>query len=89
LINQAEMRSARVIQAIDHGSIVQVLCADERGLLSIYFDNKPFNNFMKILKKAGLTLKALEIKFDLETVSITSKRKTVQICRTREKAAAI
>jgi hypothetical protein len=89
LLNQAEIQTARVIQVIDHGTIFQLLCADERGLLSVYFDIKPFNNFQKTLNKAGLTLKGLEIKFNLETVYILSKSKAVLTCQTREITAAV
>lgn len=56
------MQTASVVQAIDHGIYIQVLCADDRGLLSIYFDHGPFELFSRRICRAGLKLKGLQIK---------------------------
>jgi hypothetical protein len=89
LISEATMQAAKVVRVIDHGTIIQLLCSDERGLLSVYFDNKPFSIFQKIVKKAGLSLNGLEIEFNMEMVSVTSKGKTLKSCPTRQKAVLV
>lgn len=66
----------KVARVIDHGTIVQLLCADERGLLSVYFDPKLFGLFCKTIQKAGLTLKGLEIRYDGDVVHVPALGKT-------------
>jgi hypothetical protein len=89
LISEATMQAAKVVRVIDHGTIVQLLCSDERGLLSVYFDIKPFDLFQKIVKKAGLSLNGLEIEFNMEMVSVTSMGKILRTCPTRKKTALV
>lgn len=79
------MQEGKVVRIITHRSNVQVLCADERGLLSVYFDQAPFISFYKLIKKAGLKLAGLQIEFNREMVRIPSIGKTGKICSTRQK----
>ena len=74
--NEGTMQTAKVVRVIDHGTIVQLLCADERGLLSVYFDHKPFGLFYKAIQKAGLKLKGLQIKYDRDMVLVPALGKT-------------
>jgi hypothetical protein len=80
------LQAAKVVKVIDHGPNVQLLCSDDRGLLSVYFDSKPFELFQKFVKKAGLSLLGLNIQFNMEIVNITLKDKTIRTCPTRIKA---
>ena len=70
-----KLHRALFIKAIDHGANVQLLCSDERGLLSVYLDRKPFKLFEKALnhtlKKPGGTM----IWFDQEIVQLDFSRK--------------
>lgn len=70
------MQTAKVVRAIDHGTFIQLLCADDRGLLSVYFDHKPFGLFCKTIQKAGLKLKGLRIKYDRNIVRVPALGKT-------------
>ena len=79
------MQEGKVVRIITHPSNVQVLCADERGLLSVYFDQVPFISFYKLIKKAGLKLAGLQIEFNREEVRIPAIGKTGKICSTRQK----
>jgi hypothetical protein len=89
LINNDTLQSGKIVRVIDHGPIVQILCSDDRGLLSVYFDKKPFELFQNIIKKVGLTMKGLEIEFDMEKVNITVNGKTIRTCHTRKKAVTV
>jgi hypothetical protein len=86
VISEATMQSGKIVRVIDHGTIVQILCSDERGLLSVYFDNKPFSNFQKVIKKAGHSLYGLEIEFNTESVRVITKNNNTRICPTRNKS---
>jgi hypothetical protein len=88
-MNENTLQTGKVVSVMNHGTIVQLLCSDDRGLLSVYFDLKPFEIFQSIVKKAGLSLKGLEIKFNMEMVNITIDGKTVRTCPTRKKAIAV
>jgi hypothetical protein len=88
LISEAIMQSGKIVRIIDHGTIVQILCSDERGLLSVYFDNKPFEIFKKVVKKAGLAMNGLEIEFNMETVNIITRGKKLRTCPTRKNSIA-
>jgi hypothetical protein len=46
------------------------MCADDRGILSIYFEYGHFSSFYKIIEKAGLKLNGLLLKFDRDTVRV-------------------
>ena len=65
------MRAAQVVRFIDQGNNVQVLCADNGGLLSVYFEHLPFISFYRLIRKAGLKLAGLQIEFNRESVSHT------------------
>ena len=64
------MQTGNIIRIFNHSNNVQVMCSDERGLLSTYFDHGHFSSFYGIIKKAGLNLNGLLIKFDRDTVRI-------------------
>ena len=64
------MQTVKVVRAFTHGTNVQLLCADERGLLSVYFEYKRFNLFLRSLQKTGLALNGLSISFDRNTVRV-------------------
>ena len=70
------MQTAQVVRAIDQGTIVQLLCADDWGLLSVYFEHKPFNLFHKAIQKAGLKLEGLHIRYDRDRVHVLALGKT-------------
>ena len=70
------MQTAQIVRATDHGPIVQVLCADDRGLLSVYFEHKPFSLLYKALRKAGLNLEGLQIRYDRNRVYVLALDKT-------------
>jgi hypothetical protein len=88
-MNENTLQTGKVVREMDHGTMVQLLCSDDRGLLSVYFDTKSFEIFQNIVKKAGLSLKGLEIKFNMEIVNIMVDGKTVRTCPTRKKAIAV
>jgi hypothetical protein len=85
LENWVAMQEAKVVRAIAHTTNVQVLCTDERGLLSVYFEPKPFVSFYKMVKNAGLKFAGLQIEFNREMVRIPSIGKTGKVCFTRRK----
>ncbi len=58
------MRSASIVRFINHGTNIQLLCTDERGLLSIYLSPETFASFNKKIHRSGLKLAGLLIKFD-------------------------
>lgn len=64
------MRIAKIVRVIDHGTNVQLLCSDDRGLLSVYLEIKRFAHFCRAVRKAGLELLGLQIKFNRDTVLI-------------------
>ena len=64
------MHTAKVVKVINHGTNVQLLCSDERGLLSVYFEYKPFSLFIRSLQKAGLKLNSLLIDFNQDIVRV-------------------
>ncbi|MDD5701813.1 MAG: hypothetical protein PHU23_07150 [Dehalococcoidales bacterium] len=66
------LRSARVIRFLNNGSYIQLLCSDERGLLSVYFEPEKFGRFYKKLCKAGLALSGLLIRFNRYLVNVPS-----------------
>lgn len=69
------MQTGKIVKVLDHGSNVQLLCADERGLLSVYFEQKFYGSFSKAVKKAGLTPNGLLINFDKRVVGVPALRK--------------
>ena len=70
------MQTAQVVRATDHGTIVQLLCADERGILSVYLEHKPFSLLHSAIQKAGLKLKGLQIRYDRGRVHVPALGKT-------------
>ncbi len=64
------MQTAKIVRIFDNGANIQVLCADERGLLSVYFENKFFGSFSKGIKRAGLKLNGLLINIDRGAVGV-------------------
>jgi hypothetical protein len=58
------MRTAKIVRIYDLGADVQLLCSDDRGLLSIYFAHRSFDSFYRKLQNAGLDLIGLKIEFD-------------------------
>jgi hypothetical protein len=84
LISNAEkMQTAKVVRIFDHGSNIQVLCADEWGLLSVYFEHQPFHLFNKLVHKAGLKLNGLQIQFNRDMVRVPALGKTCAVCSAR------
>ncbi len=75
LIDQDSLQTARVIRPIDHGDFVQLLCSDERGLLSVYFEIAQFEVFLNYLYKANMEVGGLQIKFDHDRVCIFQSSK--------------
>jgi len=74
------MQSAQIVRIIAHETNVQVLCSDEQGLISVYFDQAPFISFYKLIKKSKLKISGLRIEFNHDWVHISALGKT---CRTR------
>lgn len=64
------LRSASVVRFINHGTNIQLLCSDERGLLSVYLAPKTFASFYKKIHKSGLRLAGLIIKFNRELLGV-------------------
>lgn len=89
MISENNLHTGKVVKVMNHGKIVQLLCSDDRGLLSVYFDIKPFEIFQNVVKKAGLSIKNLEIEFNAEMVNITLKGKTLRTCPTRNKPVTV
>ena len=67
---------AKVIRATDLGATVQLLCADDGGLSSVYLEHKPFSLFYEAIHKAGLELNGLQIQYDRDRVHVPSLDKT-------------
>jgi hypothetical protein len=64
------MKTANVVRAIDHGTFIQLLCADEGGLLSVYLSRKRFGLLCEKIHRAGLKLHSLPIKYDRDIVHV-------------------
>ncbi len=64
------MHTGQIIKIFDLEVNLQILCKDERGLLSIYLNRKPFNSFIKAIKKGGLQLNGLLIHFDENMICV-------------------
>lgn len=69
------MQTGKVVRTIDNGLNMQVLCADERGLLSVYFEHKLFSMFTRFVQKSGLKLCGLQIEFNRQMVHVPALRK--------------
>ena len=80
------LRPARVIRPTDLGGTVQLLCEDEGGLLSVYFETGQFENFLSYLYKSGLELGGLLIQFDRERVFVPQRGKVFNRQPARRKA---
>ena len=64
------MRTGNIIRIFKHGNNVQVMCSDDRGLLSVYFEHGHFISFCRVIKEAGLKLNGLLIKFDRDIIKV-------------------
>jgi len=64
------MQKAQVVRAIDHRTIIQLLCINGLELLSVYFEPEPYNLFCRSLEKAGLKLEGLQILFDRQKIHV-------------------
>ena len=71
------MQTARVVRAIDHGTVIQLLCADELGLISVYLDHEPFDLLCKTIQKMGLKLEGLQIRYDRHKIHVLALGKTL------------
>jgi hypothetical protein len=80
------LQTARVIRPIDNGCQVQLLCSDDFGLLSVYFDPGQFEVFLNYLYKANLDLGGLLIAFDRDRVLIPQRGKFFNRLPARQKA---
>jgi hypothetical protein len=69
------MQTGQIIRIFNHGTKMQMLCADERGLVSVYFDRKPFYSFFRAIKRAGLKLNGLQINFDRNAIRVPALSK--------------
>ncbi len=79
------MQTATVVRIITHTNNVQILCEDDRGLLSVYFEQLPFISFYRLIKKTGLKLAGLKIEFTHEMVHIPAIGKTCETSTSRRK----
>jgi len=70
-----DLKLAKVIKAVDHGNNVQLLCTDDRGLLSVYLNQKLFGEFNKMFSQTGSPLKGTIIGFDRDNIRVTSSGK--------------
>jgi len=86
LKREVTMQAATVVRVINHGDNVQVLCADERGLLSVYFKQIPFISFHNLILKAGLKVPGLQIEFNRRMVRVPVLGKTFYVSSTPRKA---
>jgi hypothetical protein len=68
------MQTGQIVKIFDQGATVQILCADERGLLSAYCELKPYRSFIKKIKRAGLKLNGLLINFDSNEIRVPALR---------------
>ncbi len=64
------MKTGKIVKIFNNVNNIQVMCADEGGLLSVYFGCDQFLSFQKAIKKAGLKLNGLLINFDRYTVNV-------------------
>ncbi len=64
------MQTGKIIRIFDLGTQVQILCADERGLLSVYLGHKPFRSFIRAIRRAGLKLNGLLINFNRDVIMV-------------------
>jgi hypothetical protein len=64
------MQTGKIIKIIDLGVKIQILCTDERGLLSAYLERKPFYTFIKAIKRARLKLNGLLINFNKDVIRV-------------------
>ena len=64
----------KIIDAINHGTIVQVFCSnsdgDEPSVFYIPFDWRMFKHFAESVEARSKDLKGLEIEYDGETAMI-------------------
>jgi hypothetical protein len=65
-----KLQRASVMRAKDLGGKVQILCADDHGLLSVYMDYQPFCRFTRILCESGMKMKGTIIEFNREQVRV-------------------
>ncbi|GEM_PF-3391909 len=65
-----DLQKASVVRPIDNGNVVQLLCSDDRGLLSVYFDHGQFEVFLNYLYAVSLDLEGLHIQFDKDHVFV-------------------
>ena len=70
------MHIAKVIRVNDLGNTIQLLCVDDSGLSSVYFEYEPFRLLYKAIQKAGLKLKGLQIRYERDRVYVPSLGKT-------------
>jgi hypothetical protein len=80
------LRPAQVIRPIDLGGTVQLLCEDEGGLLSVYFEAGQFENFLNYLYKSRIELGGLLIQFDRDRVFVPRRGKVFNRQAVRRKA---
>jgi hypothetical protein len=64
------MQTGKIVRILDQGNQMQILCADERGLLSAYCAHKPFRSFIKKIQRSGLKLDGLLINFDRDVIRV-------------------
>jgi len=64
------MQKAQVVRAIDHRTIIQLLCTNGLELLSVYFEPASYSVFCKAIEKAGLKLEGLQILFDRQKIHV-------------------
>ena len=65
-----DLQKACVVRPIDKGDVIQLLCSDDRGLLSVYFDPGQFEIFLNYLYTVSLDLEGLHIQFDKDRVFV-------------------
>ncbi len=80
------MQTATVVRIITHTNNVQLLCSDDRGLLSVYFEQMPFISFYRLIKKAGLKLAGLKIEFNHDMVWVPAIGKTCEVSASRRRS---
>ncbi len=80
------LRTAHVIRPVDLGRTVQLLCSDDGGLLSVYFETGQFEVFLTYIYKADLELGGLLIQFDGDRVLIPQSGKLFSRRPARHKA---
>jgi len=64
------MQTGKIVRIFDHGAQMQILCADERGLLSAYCERKSLSSLIKTIRRAGLKLNGLLINFDKDVIQV-------------------